>query len=148
MGGFTLVGPTYTIKSTGVSMCRCTGFRGDITEDIETLLVNQDNPYLDVAMLPQELQENMMKSHIGNSLHYKVVKHFFTEEEQETMQKEWSDKMIADRNKIYEEITYQKNPPSADTNMLDLMFQTLDTSLSNSNNLEAVFQERINLYNQ
>lgn len=76
MGGFCLEGPNYKIvnrRVKGELRCLCSGFRGRINEDVERLLVNKADKTLSMSDLPQHMQEEMMKHHIGNTLKYDVV---------------------------------------------------------------------------
>jgi hypothetical protein len=39
MGGFTLIGPKYIFKNTGLPVCNCVGMRKNITEEEEYFLI-------------------------------------------------------------------------------------------------------------
>lgn len=75
MGGFRLQGPNYKIVSMPSSpRCRCNGFSAEIDEAVETLLVNKKDKWLDFSDLPQNLREDMAKTHLGiKSFAYEVI---------------------------------------------------------------------------
>lgn len=68
MGGFRLLGPNYTIQSLRTEvMCKCPGYKGEISQEVETILVN--NP-------EQELDESLISTggaHLGLTMRYKVI---------------------------------------------------------------------------
>lgn len=75
MGGFRLTGPNYIIHSIpGKVRCRCAGFRGNIDEEVETILVNKADKTLSFSDLPSTLREEMLKYHLGDTMCYKVSK--------------------------------------------------------------------------
>lgn len=75
MGGFRLTGPNYVIHSVpGKFRCRCAGFRGTINEEVESILVNKVNKTLSFSDLPQTLQQDMLKYHLGDTMCYEVTK--------------------------------------------------------------------------
>jgi len=74
MGGFRFQGPNYRIESLpSYPMCRCMGFHGQISEAIETMLVNKPDKMLVLTELPQYLQEEMSKHHLGNTMRYELI---------------------------------------------------------------------------
>lgn len=86
MGGFTLEGPTYRFRSLPDSFrCRCTGFKGRITSDIEAVLRNKEDKKLSLSDLPEDMQSDMLKHHLGENFYYTVEKHTFTYEEYTNM---------------------------------------------------------------
>lgn len=69
MGGFRLLGPNYTIQSLrGEIMCKCPGYKGEISEELETHLVNNVGKPLDKALI-----KGKGGAHFGENLHYKVI---------------------------------------------------------------------------
>jgi hypothetical protein len=68
----------------------------------------------------------MSKSHLGHTFYYEVIKHFYSEEEQAIKQKQAVDLMIAERNKIYQDITFKNQPTSIQPYMFDSMYETLN----------------------
>ena len=86
MGGFTLEGPTYRISSLpDIQPCRCTGFRTKISKELEDYFVSKNEKILNLSELPQQMQNEMLKCHIGQNLDYKVEESVFTFEEYEAM---------------------------------------------------------------
>ena len=86
MGGFTLEGPTYRISSLpDKQRCRCTGFRTNISKELEDYFVNKNEKVLKLNEIPQQMQDDMLKCHIGENFNYKVEKSVFTFEEYEAM---------------------------------------------------------------
>lgn len=74
MGGFRLQGPNYRIESMPSSrMCRCTGYSGVISKEVEEMLVNKHDKWLELSELPQELQLNMKGVHLGDTMAYEVI---------------------------------------------------------------------------
>ncbi len=68
MGGFRLLGPNYTIQNLpGKIMCKCPGYKGEISEELETYLVNNVDKPLDKALISTK------DAHIGENLHYKLI---------------------------------------------------------------------------
>ena len=144
MGGFTLIGPTYIINSIpGQIKCRCTGFKSNIPLDVENILVNQSNKCLDLSILPEDIRNRMMSSHLGDNFNYKVTKRL-TQEEQEAKDKQWFSDMIDDRNRLYSEITYTNNTSS----IFKEMFETLsvDNQQTTEAKLENLIEERNKVY--
>ncbi len=75
MGGFRLKGPSFTIESKrGCVSCRCTPFEEHITKDVEDMLVIKDPKLLNLGLLPEEIQQRMMRAHI-DTLEYTVHPH-------------------------------------------------------------------------
>ena len=72
MSGFTLIGPSFTIRSIAGAHC-WGGFSGTIPAHVEDILVNQENKTLDIAVLPADIQSNILKTHHGNNFSYAVV---------------------------------------------------------------------------
>lgn len=138
MGGFTLIGPSYTFKSLAGMRCRCTGYTGKISADIEKTLVSQEQQYLDLSIFPEDVRENMMKHHLGNNFNYTATKRL-TKEEEEAKEKQWLTDMIAMRDNIYSEITYINDKPSSST--LDTMFATV--SVDNEKNIGTKLEDLI-----
>lgn len=69
MGGFRLLGPNYTIQSLREHvMCKCMGYKGEISEDIERELVS--NP---THELPLHIKSTFGSAHTGDNLFYKVI---------------------------------------------------------------------------
>lgn len=144
MGGFTLIGPKYIITNIpGKIRCRCTGFKGNIPLDIENILVNQSNKCLDLSVLPQDIRNEMLASHLGDSFDYKVTKRL-TQEEKEAENTKWFSDMVDNRNNIYSEIIYTSNPSS----MFEGMFETLnvDNQETTEVKLENLIKERNKVY--
>jgi hypothetical protein len=74
MGGFRLTGPNYIIHSIPSKLrCRCAGFRGTINEEVESILVNKTDKTLSFSDLPQTLQHDMLKYHLGDTMCYEVT---------------------------------------------------------------------------
>lgn len=74
MGGFRFQGPNYRIESLpSYPMCRCIGYQGQIDEAVEKLLVEKQNKSLVLSELPQDLQDKMATSHLGNTMAYEVI---------------------------------------------------------------------------
>lgn len=74
MGGFRLQGPNYRFVSIPtVQRCRCMGYSGTIDADVETLLLNNRDKYLELSALPRELREEMQKHHLGDNMSYDVI---------------------------------------------------------------------------
>lgn len=68
MGGFRLLGPNYTIQSLRSEvMCKCMGFKGEITEELELKLVNNPEKRLTKFPVPRH------GTHIGDNMHYEVI---------------------------------------------------------------------------
>lgn len=144
MGGFTLIGPTYIFHSLPAKMrCRCMGFKGNIPLDVENLLVNQSNKCLDLNLLPEDIRDKMMTSHLGDNFNYEVTKRL-TQEEKEAANIKWFTDMVDNRNNIYSEIIYTNDQPS----MFEGMFQTLDVDNQQTTEvrLENLIKERNKLY--
>lgn len=144
MGGFTLIGPTYIIKSIpGKLHCRCRGFKGNIPLDIENILVNQSNKCLDLNVLPEDIRNEMMTSHLGDNFNYTVTKRL-TQEEKEEENKKWFSNMVDDRNRLYSEIIYTNDNQS----MFDTMFETMavDTQEATETKLQNLIKERNKVY--
>lgn len=144
MGGFTLIGPTYIIKSIpGQIRCRCSGFKGNIPLELEYVLVNQSNKCLDLSILPEDIRNQMMTSHLGDNFNYKVTKKL-TNEEKEAKDKQWFSDMVNDRNRLYSEITYTNNTPT----MFKEMFETLSVNNEETTEakLENLIKERSKVY--
>lgn len=72
MGGFYLIGPTHTIRSTAPRTCRCMGYRGGIDQQVQDLLMNNSSHVLDIDQLPQWLADQMLTCHIGDDLGYAI----------------------------------------------------------------------------
>jgi len=73
MGGFSFQGPNYIICShPSKKRCRCAGYRTEIGEDIEKMLVEREDKVLPISDLPQAIQNEMLKYHIGDTLQYEV----------------------------------------------------------------------------
>lgn len=69
MGGFRLLGPNYTIQNLhGEIMCKCPGYKGEISEELETHLVNDVGKPLDKALI-----KGKGGAHFGENLYYKVI---------------------------------------------------------------------------
>lgn len=108
MGGWQLLGPTYTFQNIpGNIPCRCTGFSGQVDEWLEALLLQKETKILVLSELPQELQDRMLQYHIGDMFAYTIEKHKFTDEELEQQRKDFMESLLARRNTIYDNITYQ-----------------------------------------
>lgn len=138
MGGFTLIGPSYTFKSLAGMPCRCTGYIGKISADIEKILMSQKRQVLDLGVFPEDVRDLMMKHHLGNNFNYESIKRV-TKEEEEAKEKQWLDDMIAMRDNIYSEITYiNDNVPSS---QLDTMFATV--SVDNEKNMGTKLEDLI-----
>lgn len=68
MGGFRLLGPNYTIQSLrSPIMCKCPGFKDEITEELEQELIN--NPEKELIEFP--LLTNGV--HIGDNMNYRII---------------------------------------------------------------------------
>lgn len=68
MGGFRLLGPNYTIQSLpSKEMCKCMGYKGEISMEVETTLVNDSEKKL--KQLPFS-KENV---HLGDNMYYKAI---------------------------------------------------------------------------
>jgi len=133
MGGFTLIGPAYTIRSlAGVHRCRCTGFKGYIPADVEQVLVNQENKTLDIAVLPNDIRSKMMTAHLGDNFNYSVSK-TVTKEEQEAKDKQWFTDMSYTSDN-YGSIN-QEPVPTFDT-------LTIDTLTHTAKKLEELIADR------
>lgn len=69
MGGFRLLGPNYTIQSLPEKvMCKCMGYKDEISEEIERELVS--NP---TKELPSHIKSTFGSKHVGDNLFYKVI---------------------------------------------------------------------------
>ena len=138
MGGFTLIGPVYTIRSlAGVHRCRCTGFKGYIPADVEQVLVNQENKTLDIAVLPIDIRNKMMTAHLGDNFNYTVSK-TVTKEEQEAKDKQWFTDMSR-TDSLYGTINFE--PTMAFNNL------TVDTLTHTAKKLEDLIAERQKMLN-
>lgn len=138
MGGFTLIGPTHIFNSCPDSMpCRCTGFKGEIPLDVENILLKKEDKFLDFGILPQDIRDNMMKSHLGSNFQYTVTKRS-TQEEKDAKEKQWLLDMVDMRNNIYSEINY------SNTTSQNSMFETLsiDNETTIDTKLENLLKER------
>ncbi len=76
--GFYFQGPNYIITNinTNTSNCqcdRCINNICNISEEIETLLVDKQDKTLELNMLPVELQFAMRNWNLGNKLQYEVI---------------------------------------------------------------------------
>lgn len=49
------------------------GYSGVISVEVEEMLVNKHDKWLELSELPQELQEKMKTAHLGNNLSYEVI---------------------------------------------------------------------------
>lgn len=144
MGGFTLIGPTYIISNIpGHIKCRCAGFKGHIPLDVETILINQSNKCLDLSILPEDIRNRMMSSHLGDNFNYKVTKRL-TQEEKDAKEKQWLSNMVDDRNKLYSEITYTNNTSTMVKEMFDTM--SVDNHETIETKLENLIKERNKVY--
>ena len=72
MGGFSLSGPTHTIRSTAPIQCRCMGYHTKIDQQLQDFLINKVDHVLDLNELPPALYEEMIQSHIPDDLSYAV----------------------------------------------------------------------------
>lgn len=72
MGGFTLRGPTHTIKSTAPIRCRCLGYSGRIDREVQDFLMQKHEHILDLAELPDELHEEMIQCHLTDDMRYEI----------------------------------------------------------------------------
>lgn len=76
--GFYFQGPNYIITNintnTGSCKCyRCINNICNISEEIETLLVDEHDKILELSKLPVELQFDMRSWNLGDTLHYEVI---------------------------------------------------------------------------
>jgi hypothetical protein len=53
--------------------CRCTGYSGDITAEVEVMLLTKPEKWLDVSLLPQKQRDEMTKVHLGTNLSYEAI---------------------------------------------------------------------------
>lgn len=68
MGGFRLLGPNYTIQSLRTEvMCKCMGYKGQVSEEVENILVNHPEKKLDPTLI------NSKSAHLGETMCYKVI---------------------------------------------------------------------------
>jgi hypothetical protein len=74
MGGFRLQGPNYRFVSMPSSVkCRCTGYSGNITAEVEVMLLNKHDKWLELSQLPLELRDEMTKHHLGTNMSYDII---------------------------------------------------------------------------
>lgn len=68
MGGFRFLGPNYTIQSLRSEiMCKCMGYKGEISEELEQKLVRNPEKRLTKFPVPRH------GAHIGDNMHYKII---------------------------------------------------------------------------
>lgn len=79
MGGFEFQGPNYTIENVYIPItdkhvvrCRCSGYEGTISEEVEKLLIEKADKILVVSELPLDLQEKIKDYHLGEIMEYTV----------------------------------------------------------------------------
>jgi hypothetical protein len=72
MGGFRLIGPTHTIRSTSPILCRCLGYRGKIDQNVQNFLINKDTYVLDLSELPTDLRDRMQLEHLPTDMSYAI----------------------------------------------------------------------------
>lgn len=73
MGGFTLRGPRHTIRSTAPYKCRCMGYIGTISGELEESLMRKEEKILILEELPEELRTEMKMSHLSEDMRYEVI---------------------------------------------------------------------------
>lgn len=80
MGGFTLIGPHYTFENKPNAVkCRCLGYTGTISGEVENALLLDKDKLLDLEKLPDELLLLMEGYHLGEEMHYVIRKRINTE---------------------------------------------------------------------
>lgn len=98
MGGFRLLGPNYTIQSLPTEItCKCPGYKGEISEEIETILVNNPEKKLDKSLIKSG------NAHLGLTMHYKIISREEDEDfdkEREKLRKRKEEKQAKIRKKI------------------------------------------------
>lgn len=121
MGGFRLQGPNYRFVSLpSTSRCRCMGYSGTITEEIEAMLVKKHDKWLELYELPVELREEMIKVHLGDNMSYDVIHN-----------SKYVRNISEERDKMLYNIQYMKNDSELLSNAsqgpvgLDAMFAPL-----------------------
>ena len=74
MGGFTFIGPNYIFENIPAPRtCRCIGFHGEVSQLLETYLLNKRPKILDVAELPDTgLVKHLQNIHLGDVRAYTV----------------------------------------------------------------------------
>lgn len=80
MGGFTLIGPSYVFQNLPQhqqEQCRCLGFNGEISRQVEDILLNNRDQTLRLEDLPDdeyELLERLENTHLGTEMRYSIQK--------------------------------------------------------------------------
>lgn len=142
MGGFTLIGPSYTFRSLPSGMrCRCCGYSANISKDIENIMINQQKQILDLTIFPDDVRSAMLRHHLGDNFNYKVTK-TVTKEEKEVQDKQWFENMASMRDNIYSEAVYDNDNNQG--SQVDNMFTTItiDNELNLDKRLESLIAER------
>ncbi len=143
MGGFTLIGPSYTFRSLPSASgmhCRCYGYTAKISKDIENLMINNKKQVLDLTMFPDEVRTTMLNHHLGDNFNYKVTK-TITEEKKYAQDKQWFEDMTVARDNIYSEIIYSDDIKNQESSQVDGMFETI--SIDNETNLDRKLEDLI-----
>jgi len=142
MGGFTLIGPSYTFRSLPSASgmhCRCYGYTAKISKDIENLMMNNKKQVLDLTIFPDDVRTTMLNHHLGDNFNYKVTK-TITEEEKYAQDKQWFEDMSAARDNMYSEIVYS-NTENQESSQVEDMFKTI--AVDNETNLERKLEDLI-----
>src|SRR5690349_16250471 len=79
MGGFKFIGPNYTIQNEiqigDDRICRCVGYTGEISEEIEKYFLNKSEKTLNIEELPDtDLIETLQYFHLGDQMKYIIRK--------------------------------------------------------------------------
>jgi hypothetical protein len=131
MGGFTLIGPSYTFRSLpSERRCRCRGYSANISKDIENIMINQQKHVLDLTIFPDDVRSTMLRHHLGDNFNYKVTK-TITKEEKEAQDKQWFEDMseIKDNTcRMFETITID-NETNLDKKLEDLIAERNNTMI-------------------
>jgi hypothetical protein len=137
MGGFTLIGPSYTFRSLpSERRCRCRGYSANISKDIENIMINQQKHVLDLTIFPDDVRSTMLRHHLGDNFNYKVTK-TITKEEKEAQDKQWFEDMSEIKDNTCSKIIYTNNG----TSQVDRMFETI--SIDNETNLDKKLEDLI-----